>query len=571
MEKRVFLAIFLCFAVLAVYQAYFAPKPPEETAATAPAAQTTPGATPSPGPAVAANAPTTGPAPMAPPAQALVADTAAHDIVVETDDVRAVFTTQGAALKSWVLKKYRAEDGRELDIVPPDLPSNFSRPFTLATEEPVVSATLASALYQPSATSLTLGKAPGTLSFEYRDASGLSARKAFHFQPEGKPFNLTVDAEINVGGAARPVVLKWGPALGLGYKPDGSRSVPVDAIQQIDDGPERLQASALEKQPHYEGTFRYIGVEEQYFLSVARPGSQNVQVDFQPVTLPVPNDPKNRTRAFVQYTIRLPGAASVPFFLGPKDFEVLKAVDPQLTLAIDFGRTYIRWLVVPLFQGLKRINDYVGNWGWSIIVLTAILNIILFPLRHRGMVSMRKMQSVQPEVKAIQDRYAKYKFTDPERQKMNEELRALYQQKGINPAGGCVPMLLTFPILIAFYDLLYSSIELRGAPFIGWIHDLSLRDPYYITPIIMGLSMFLQQRMMPSTADPAQQRMFMLLPIFFTFTFVWMPAGLVLYWLSSNVMAIGQQYVTNRIIGAPAPARVPAKPAVRGNNTAKKS
>src|SRR6516164_8273598 len=171
MEKRVFLAIFLCFAVLAVYQAYFAPKPPEETAATAPAAQTTPSATPAATPAAAANAPTTGPAPMAPPAQALVADTAAHDIVVDTDDVRAVFTSQGAALKSWVLKKYRSEDGRELDLVPPDLPTNFPRPFTLATEEPVVSATLASALYQPSATTLTLGKAPGTLSFEYRDAS----------------------------------------------------------------------------------------------------------------------------------------------------------------------------------------------------------------------------------------------------------------------------------------------------------------------------------------------------------------------------------------------------------------
>jgi YidC/Oxa1 family membrane protein insertase len=172
------------------------------------------------------------------------------------------------------------------------------------------------------------------------------------------------------------------------------------------------------------------------------------------------------------------------------------------------------------------------------------------------MVSMRKMQSLQPEIKAIQDRYAKYKLTDPERQKMNTEMMSLYKQKGVNPASGCVPMLLTMPILFAFYAMLQVAIELRGAPFFGWIHDLSLQDPTYIWPLLMGGTMFWQQKLMPASTDPAQARILMLMPIVFTVSFLWFPSGLVIYWLTSNLMAIAQQYLTNRIIGAPAVARV---------------
>jgi YidC/Oxa1 family membrane protein insertase len=225
--------------------------------------------------------------------------------------------------------------------------------------------------------------------------------------------------------------------------------------------------------------------------------------------------------------------------------------------AIDFG--IFAWLVVPLLQALKWINGYVGNYGWSIILLTVIINLIIFPLRHRSMVSMRKMQALQPEMKAIQERYAKYKVTDPERQKMNQEMMALYRQRGVNPASGCVPMLLTMPVLFAFYSMLYAAIELRGAPFVGWITDLSRHDPLYVTPVLMGLSMLWQQRITPTTADPVQQKIFMLMPVMFLVFFLWAPAGLVIYWFVSNLLAIGQQYVTNRMIGPPP---VPVRPAV---------
>src|SRR5207249_4373437 len=193
-----------------------------------------------------------------------------------------------------------------------------------------------------------------------------------------------------------------------------------------------------------------------------------------------------------------------------------------------------------------------GHYGWSIIILTLIINIVLFPLRHKSVVSMRKMQEIQPEVKAIQDRYSKLKATDPAKQKMNQELMALYKERGVNPASGCVPMLLTMPVLFAFYSLLSTAIELRGAPFIGWIHDLTTHDPLYITPVIMGASQLWQQKMTPSAGmDPAQQRMMMLMPIVFTVMFLWLPAGVAIYYAVTNLWGIGQQYLTNYLIGPP--------------------
>ena len=250
------------------------------------------------------------------------------------------------------------------------------------------------------------------------------------------------------------------------------------------------------------------------------------------------------------YAIEPQTNAATKFFAGPKDFDVLASVDRDVVRAIDFGMFAV--LVVPLLRSLKWVNSFVGNYGWSIIILTIMINAIMFPLRHKSVVSMRKMQEIQPEVKAIQDRYSKLKATDPAKQKMNTEMMALYHERGVNPASGCVPMLLTMPVLIAFYALLSTAIELRGAPFFGWIHDLSLHDPLYITPVLMGVTMVWQQRLAPAAgADPAQQKMMMFMPVVFTFMFLWAPAGVAVYWLMSNLWGIGQQYATNYMIGPP--------------------
>jgi YidC/Oxa1 family membrane protein insertase len=248
------------------------------------------------------------------------------------------------------------------------------------------------------------------------------------------------------------------------------------------------------------------------------------------------------------------------FFFGPKQFALLRDVDPELVRAINFG--IFAFLAVPLLDALTWIHGYIGNWGWSIILLTIVINLVVFPLRHKSVVSMRKMQMLQPQMKAIQDRYAGMKVTDPARQKMNTEVMNLYREKGVNPASGCVPMLLQMPLLFAFYSMLSQAIELRGAEFGFWIHDLSKSDPYFVIPILMAISMYWQQKITPTTADPAQQRIMMMMPLMFSVMFLWAPSGLVIYWFVSNIWAIGQQYFTNWWLG-PAPLVTVRPPAER--------
>ena len=335
----------------------------------------------------------------------------------------------------------------------------------------------------------------------------------------------------------------------------------------------RVAIGDIEKHRQEQGTFGFAGVDDHYFLSAIVPPSRAASGELRPGrAVPVPG--QDRALQFISWSVPLAvGAADrADFFFGPKDLDVLQSIKPDLVRAIDFGM--FDWLVVPLLRALKWVNSYVGNYGWSIIVLTVIINLVMFPLKHKSIVSMRKMQELQPQMKAIQDRYAKLKMTDPGRQKMNEEVMALYKQHGTNPASGCVPMLLTLPVLVAFYAMLAVAIELRGAPFVGWIKDLSAHDPYFVTPMLMGITMFVQQRMTPSVADPVQAKMMMFMPLMFTGMLMWAPSGLVLYWTASNLWAIGQQVLTNRLIGPPPqhnvrpPAERQLKNAGRGQVTA---
>lgn len=556
MEKRVFLAILLSFVVLAGYQAMFPPVQPQPA---------DPGVTTTmPAEAAAESAPSPEAAAALP--TPLVADVAARDIVVETDAIRAVFSTAGATLKSWQLKHY-LQQGTPLELLPTDLPANVPKHFAISAADAALSRALATALYRPSAEQLMLGGEPGQLTFQYSDESGLSARKTFYFQPEGKPYLLKVEAAVDQAGASRPVTVSSGAGLGEGLVEGGFYHVPVRAVRHLAGDVEHLSADDLAEQSRFEGDLRFAGVDDQYFLFAVLPGSERVTVEYRPVSIPAV--PDRAARALISFDVAAPGPFALPFYIGPKEFDTLRAVDARLELvrAIDFG--FFSPIVVPLLIALKWVHGFVGNWGWAIIVLTLLINIVIFPLRHRSMVSMKKMQALQPEVKAIQERYAKFKVTDPERQKMNQEMMALYKQKGVNPVAGCIPMLLTMPVLFAFYSMLSASIELRDAPFIGWISDLSRHDPWYVTPVFMGLSMLWQQKMMPTTADPIQQKVFLMMPVIFTVSFLWAPSGLVLYWFTSNLLAIGQQYLTNRMIAAPAavPGRSAAARRTRSGRT----
>jgi len=311
----------------------------------------------------------------------------------------------------------------------------------------------------------------------------------------------------------------------------------------------RVKTNKVAESAVQEGIFGFAGVDDHYFLSaLVTPKQQPLRVSYQPLAVPLPDVPEGAH--YVSWSARFPSPLKdETFFFGPKDFDVLVAVNRDLVRAIDFGM--FAWLVVPLLRALKWINGYVGNYGWSLIILTVLINLAMFPLRHKSVVSMRKMQEVQPEVKAIQDRYANLKMSDPARGKMNQELMSLYKERGVNPASGCVPMLLTLPVLFAFYSMLSVAIELRGAPFIGQIHDLSAHDPLFIWPIVMGITMFIQQKMTPTTADPTQQKVMLIMPLMMTGMFLWAASGLVIYWTVSNVWGIAQQMITNKLIGPP--------------------
>ncbi|MBA2356408.1 MAG: membrane protein insertase YidC, partial [Acidobacteria bacterium] len=550
-----------------LYQAFLVPRRPPAvagppTSAAAPAAPT-PSSVPVPPGSGSNVAPGTTPPPAAADATVppLPATVDGARIVVESDQFKAEFSTRGAVLVSWTLKHYPSSQGTPLDLIPAASGVAVRPAFSLTTADAATSDALAAAEYIPSATSLDLRTAgPRTLRFDYTDGAGLRASKMFAFARDGQPFLLGLSAQVLRQEQPQNFTVHSGPGIGdieraqpSGGFLFGSYYQAPEAITYADEIA-RHSGDSLAEQRVFQQTFRYVGVDDHYFLGAALL-DRSARVEYSTHALQTAAGP----RALIAYALSFPQPpAEVKFYLGPKDFDQLLRSDQQLVRTINFG--WFSWLVVPLLRALKSINGYVGNYGWSIIVLTILINIAIFPLRHKSVVSMRKMQQIQPRVKAIQERYAHLKTADPARQKMNTEMMELYKTAGVNPASGCVPMLLTMPVLFAFYSLLSVAIELRGAPFMLWIQDLSQHDPLYITPVIMGGTMLWQQWITPAAGmDPAQQRVMMVMPLMFTFFFLWAPSGLVVYWLFSNLLTIGQQYLTNRIVGPPPAAVRPAR------------
>ena len=569
MEKRVLLAVVLSFIVLYGYEALFTPPKPRPKPNAAPAAANAPPPAATPGQAAVATAPAApppseAPQPATPAVAAIVSDTEERAVIVENDSVRAEFSTRGGVLKSWRLKKYEDSSRQPLELVPTTVPPGSVRPFSLTVDDAAITATLRQALYKPSATELHPGSSPATLTFEYQDASGLTARKEFVFTPDN-PYLVHFSADVRRGDAALLPTVEWGPALGSGIVASSRTYSPApQPIFYRDGSVTRVKTTKIQENPRQEGGFGFAGVDDHYFLTAAVPIGQPLVVAYRPVDVPIPGGDGKTVAHFVEWSARYASAPKqARFFMGPKDFDVLASIDRDLVRSIDFG--IFAWIVVPLLRALKWVNHYIGNYGWSIIALTVIINLVMFPLRHKSVVSMRRMQEIQPEVKAIQDRYSKLKMSDPAKQKMNVELMNLYRERGVNPASGCVPMLLTLPVLFAFYSMLSVAIELRGAPFVFWIKDLSVHDPLFITPVLMGITQFVQTKMTPSTADPMQQKMMMFMPLVMMIFFIWAPSGLVLYWTASNAWAIGQQWLTNKLIGPPPPhaVRPPAERRVK--------
>lgn len=560
--------MFLSAIVLYVFNAYFTPPEPpasqksaQQPKAAQPAVTPNTASTPPAAPATAATPAAAG----QPEPQALTAESSERDIVIDTTTVQAVVSNRGGRLTHWRLKEYRDDEGKPVDLVSASVPGQ-PEPFSLRVDDPQLTTRLNTALYRVGGDTdghVDATKKAATVTFDYEDSAGLRVHKEFTF--DARMYQLLFSTSVSNGDHALNPSVEMGAGLGdLAYTASGSffnRSydIPPEVIYEQDGKVQRVTQSKVTTQPRYTGAFGFAGVDDHYFIAIAiNPGQ--ARLDYMPVMAPgISNE---TARQLLAHTIRFQQAPQhARFFIGPKQFDVLRAVDPQLVRAINFGM--FAWLVIPLLSTLKWLNLYIGNYGWSIIALTLLINIVILPLRHKSVVSMRKMQVIQPQIKAIQDRYADLKMTDPAKQKMNTEMMNLYRENGVNPASGCIPMVLTFPILFALYSLLSQAIELRGADFLFWIHDLSQKDPYYVTPIIVGITMWWQQKMTPTTVDPAQQKMMMAMPLVFTATFFTLPSGLAIYYLANNVFAVGQQYFTNWMIGPPPAPRPPAERRVK--------
>jgi YidC/Oxa1 family membrane protein insertase len=290
----------------------------------------------------------------------------------------------------------------------------------------------------------------------------------------------------------------------------------------------------------------WIGFIQHYFVSAWLPKA-GVERDY--FTRKV-GDNLYTAGVVVPFGAIAPGASAtvdVPAYIGPQETERLEQVAPGLKLVVDYGWLYI--IAAPLFWILKSIHGVVGNWGWSIIILTILIKLVFYPLNAKAGRSMAQMKVLTPKMEKLKELYG------DDRQKLNQAMMELYKTEKINPLGGCLPIVVQIPVFIALYWVLLASIELRHAPWLGWIQDLSARDPYFILPVIYAVSMLVQTRLNPQPADPVQARVMLIMPIMFSVFFLFFPSGLVLYWVVQNLLSIVQQWHINRTLAAEAKAK----------------
>jgi YidC/Oxa1 family membrane protein insertase len=547
-ERRLLLAVALSLLVLTAYQFLFPTAPAPRRPATGPSAA--PSAAPSvparPTPAGAAAAGVTA-RPTAAPPVAQVADERERRVELQGEQVTVAFSNRGARLVSWQLKRFRDAKGRPEEMVQ-NVPGG-PRALDVETGDPDVDPRLRDALFLPSAEVVTLGPS-GEAELRFQWAEGdLEATKILRFQAPGYLVHVAVD--VKRGGRPLPAKVVWGPGLG-NPTPEEMEVQGYHAPQGVLDGPRGVERVVPEKMGPVRtaSDVRWAGVESTHFAALWVPPSVPGTVELRAIELPAGED--GRKRLGVGAAVPLSPGENALLFVGPKDHTLLSRLDHDLAAVVPVGE-WIGPIVVPLMALLRWVHGWVGNYGWSIVVLTVLINVLMAPLRHYSIANGIKMAKLSPEMRVIQERYRKVPALDPKRQEMQEEIAALYARHGMSMSTqmlvGCLPLLLTMPFLIAFYRVLQVAIELRGASFL-WIPDLSQRDPLFITPVLMGISMFVMQRMTPTAMDPAQQRIMMIMPVVLVVMFHAAPAGLNLYWLSSNLCSVVQQAVTLRIIAS---------------------
>jgi YidC/Oxa1 family membrane protein insertase len=556
MEKRSLIAIALSVLVLFAFR-YFQDRRTVETAKLRPAAKQSQ-VTSNPGTANSQLPPAKEqPVETAASASSQPGDTNAttQQIVVEGALYRAVLDNRGAVLTSWQLKDYKSTRGQVFEMIAANHDAE-SRPYlgSLQMDDASITTLANDEFYEVSAENASnLSNAlapPASVTMRLRRGN-LLIEKRYQFNKDN--YILDYSASILKDGQPLSGRILLGQDIGPEQEHFLNRSTQIQAVSyrggkvKRDNPPKEDQV--VQK---VEGDIRWVGLDMQYFSIIAIPSQPLASFDLQKRAVKaIGLDGKEVARNLLRLTIPENGSGQYCIYLGPKNPANLKsAKGTDLSGVIDYGM--FSFLVLPLLLALKWIHLHVvQNYGAAIIVLTLLLTLLLFPFRLKQMLSMKKMAVVQPKIKEIQEKYKRYKKTDPKRAEMNAEVMAVYKQHNVNPLGGCLPLLLQMPLLFAFYALLAYSIELRQAPFFGWIHDLSLKDPYYILPILMGITMFISQKMTPAApgADPSTAKMMMFMPIVLTFLFFSYSSGLNLYFLCSNVFQIGFQKIAERWIG----------------------
>ncbi len=456
---------------------------------------------------------------------------------IETPLYHAQISNRGAEIRSWKLQKYLIQDSdapEPIEFVYSG--GHFAGPLALHAADVDLNKVLQKGLYETSRDfdALSERHPTGRLTYTFRDPKrGIVVQKVLTFHYD----SYLVDVSIKTEGLEGSLEVVLGTNFGVVEWGEGFIGL-IGPAWKIG---EEVEKEIPETELRQSGDVEWLALQDKYFISVLIPqGAAGVVA---------------KTELDKVVTARLQfrsegGSQNMAFqmYAGPKKFKTLKALGHDLEDTIDFGWfIYGSWSVVkavakPLFYVLLFLNEYTQNYGVAIILLTCAIKLLFVPLQYKSYKSMQGMQKVQPKVQALQ---AKYK---DDREKLNRELIKLYKEYKVNPVGGCLPMLLQMPAFISLFNILYMTVDLRQAPFMLWVTDLSVPDPYYILPILMGVSMVIQQKIMPTTMDPTQAKMMLFLPVVLTFLFLTFPAGLVLYWFTNNTLTILQQFITDRFV-----------------------
>ncbi len=541
MEKRLLLAFVLSAAILLAWSILF--PPPQPTRATPGQEAIQPDGT-----TTVAPSPEAGPDQTNPPEEIVeevaaaellseaVGSTTQKIVVLRNDKIEVELTNQGAAVSAYRLSHYDGDDGRPLDLVQTVPLPERSLPLQLVSSD------------GPDNELYAVEEIVDGAVFRWADGLGNAVEKRIILTAEGSAEGYGLDVEISAVGRLSEAAVSIGSGMrDLGEREQDSRlALWGEGIVLADGEVERFKRKKV-KEPRVltPSSVTYAGFEDAYFLNVLRPQVGISEIRIQPLQYAVGEDEDNQVLEIVVAPNR--GELRGQLLGAPKEYDLLRGIGHGIEETLNFG--IFTPISVFFLKALRWIYGHVGNYGIAIILLTFGIRILLFPLMHTSTVSMRKMAKVQPKVKEIQAKYKKKKTDQQARAKMNQEMMALYKVEGVNPMAGCLPLLVQLPLLWALYQLFLKAIELRHAPFMLWITDLSAKDPLYVTPILMTATMWLQQRLAPQAGDPQQQRLMRMMPLIFGIMFLQFPSGLVLYWLANNVITIIQQEITLNIIG----------------------